>query len=191
MNTISQPAAKLSEQQQELLARLSASRDRILAVFAGVPDELSRTRPSENAWSVLDCAEHVAVAERGMFTALEKRRPTDASPDTSKDALILAFALNRTQRLAAPERAHPTGKFSALGDAINDFRLARERTMTYLQNTNEDLRKSTAVHPFGTFDCYQFVLIMALHAERHALQIEEIKNSPAYQAALNRRPIHS
>lgn len=191
MNAISQPLTAVPEQKQELLARLSASRDRILAVLQDVPDELSQVRPAETSWCVLECAEHVATAERGMFSALEKRQATEATPDTSKDALIQAFALNRTQKLPAPERAHPRGKFSMLAEAINDFRFARERTMSYLQLTNEDLRKSTAVHPFGTFDGYQFVLIMALHAERHALQIEEIKNSPAYQDMLGKRTTHS
>jgi len=63
--------------------------------------------------------------------------------------------------------------------------------MSYLQFTNEDLRKSTAVYPFGTFDSYQLVLIMALHVDRHALQIAEIKSSPAYKDMLGKRTTHS
>jgi hypothetical protein len=39
------------------------------------------------------------------------------------------------------------------------------------------------VHLLGTFDAYQYLLIMAAHAERHALQIEEIKHCPAYREA--------
>jgi hypothetical protein len=183
MNAISQPAPN-SLEGNELIASLVTSRDRILAVVQDVPDELSRIRPAEKAWSILECAEHVATAERGMFSALEKRQATQAAGRRDEDASIQAFALNRTQKLTAPERAHPKGKFSTLAEAISDFLVARERTMTYLQNLDEDLRRSTAIHPFGTFDSHQFVLIMALHAERHALQIEEIKNSTAYQAAL-------
>ena len=187
MNAVPQSATNLSDEKQDLLARLTASRDRLLAVLADVPEELSRIRPAENAWSVLDCAEHIAIAERGMFSALEKRQLSDAAPDTSRDALIQAFALNRQQKLPAPERAHPKGKFPTLAEAVNDFRCARERTIGYLQGLNENLRKSIALHPFGSFDSYQFILIMTLHPERHALQIEEIKNSPAYQSALGRR----
>ena len=191
MNAIAQPPTTVLEQKQELLSRLSASRDRILALLQDVPDELSRVRPAENSWCVLECAEHIGTAERGMFSALEKRQATEAVPDTSKDDAIQAFALNRTQKLPAPERAHPRGKFATLAEAIGDLRFARERTMSYLQFTNEDLRKSTAVHPFGTFDSYQLVLIMALHVDRHALQIAEIKNSPAYQDMLGKRTTHS
>jgi hypothetical protein len=190
MNASSQPALNLSEQKDELQVRLVSSRDRFLASLAGIPDDLSRICPADDNWSVLECAEHVAVAERGMFSALEKRQATDAAPDKSKDALIQAFALNRTQKLAAPERAHPKGRFSTLADAVDDFRFARERTLAYLQDINEDLRTSTAVHPLGTFDSYQLVLIMALHAERHALQVEEIKNSLAYRNAEEKRANH-
>lgn len=190
MNASSQPALNRSEQKDELQVRLVSSRDRFLAAVTGIPDDLSRVRPEENAWSVLECAEHVAVAERGMFSALEKRKAIDAAPDKSKDALIQAFALNRTEKLPAPERAHPKGRFSTLADAVGDFRFARERTLTYLQGINEDLRTSTAAHPLGTFDSYQLVLIMALHAERHALQVEEIKNSLAFRNAEEKRANH-
>jgi hypothetical protein len=183
MNASSQPALNRSEQKDELQVRLVSSRDRFLAAVRGIPDDLSRICPANDSWSVLQCAEHVAVAERGMFSALEKRQATDAAPDKSKDAAIHAFALDRTRKLSAPERAHPKGRFSTLADAINDFRFARERTLAYLQGINEDLRTSTAVHPLGTFDSYQLLLIMALHAERHAQQVEEIKNSFAYRSA--------
>jgi uncharacterized damage-inducible protein DinB len=191
MNASSQPTLNRSEQKDELEMRLLSSRDRFLAAVAGIPDDLSRICPADDNWSVLECAEHVAVAERGMFSALEKRQATDAAPDKSKDALIQAFALNRTQKLPAPERAHPKGRFSSLGEALDDFRFARERTLAYLQDINEDLRTSIAVHPSGTFDSYQLVLIMALHAERHALQVEEIQNSLAYRnAAEEKRANH-
>ena len=191
MNAIPQAAPEISKQKQELLPYLIQSRVRVLAVLAEVPEELSGIRLTENSWSILECAEHIAAAERGMFTLLERRTPNSAAPDFARDALIKALGTDRSRKVSAPERARPTGRFASLKQAIDDFCGARARTIAFLERTDEDLRKSIAVHPLGTFDAFQFLLIMAAHAERHALQIEEIKNSAAYREARSRRESHS
>jgi hypothetical protein len=183
MNAIPQPEPEVLNQKQELLPCLRRSRARVLEVVADVPEELSRIRPAENSWSILDCAEHIAVAERGMFMALERRTRNDAAPDFTKDALIKAIGTDRTRKVSAPERARPSGRFATLNEAIRGFCAARDRTIAFLGQVNEDLRNSVAIHILGTFDAYQYLLIMAAHAERHALQIEEIRNSAAYCAA--------
>ncbi len=183
MNTFSQSAVNAPDQCASLSGRLRASRDRVLQVLAGVSEQLGRVRPAENSWSILDCAEHIALAERAMFSSLERRAPAENPADPAQDAEIESILLDRSRKRSAPERVRPAEKFPALSAAIDDFCSARERTLDFVQHTNEDLRKSTARHPFGVFDCHQFVLIMALHAERHARQIEEIKYSDAYRAA--------
>jgi hypothetical protein len=171
---------------QELLERLLQGRDRYLEVVTAIPEALCRIRPAEGAWSVLECAEHVALAEKGMFGALEKRRPTVAAADFTKDALINAMLLDRTRKATAPERSRPTGNFATLAEAIEQFKSARERTIAFVEQIREDLRICTVMHPLGVFDGCQLLLIMALHPERHAIQIEAIRNSPAYRAGLKK-----
>jgi DinB family protein len=183
MNAIPQPAPEILNQKQELLPCLTRSRERVLEVLADVPEELSRIRLAVDSWSILECAEHIAVAERGMFMALERRTPTSAAPDVTKDELIKAVGTDRSRKFSAPERARPSGRFANVRDAVAGFCSARDRTIAFLEQTEEDLRKSVAVHLLGTFDAYQYLLIMAAHAERHALQIEEIKHCPAYREA--------
>lgn len=187
MNAMPQPAPEIASQKQELLACLTHSRARVLEVLAGVPEELGGIRLTENSWSILECAEHIAIAERGMFMALERRTPNSAAPDLTRDALIKALGTDRSRKVSAPERARPANRFASLKEAIDNFCSARERTMAFLEQTEENLRQSVAVHPLGTFDSFQFLLIMAAHAERHALQIEEIKNSTAYCEARSER----
>jgi hypothetical protein len=181
MNAMPQP--DVPSEKEELLSCLARSRARVLEVLADVPEELSRLRLAENSWSILECAEHIALAERGLFAALERRTPNSHAPDFAKDALIRAVGTDRTRKFSAPERARPTGKFANLSDAVTAFCTARDRTIAFLDQTDEDLRKFVSLHILGTFDVYQYLLIMAAHAERHALQIEEIKNSAAYRAA--------
>jgi DinB superfamily len=191
MNTIPQPAAEISSQKQELLSCLTRSRARVLEVLGDVSEDLSGVRLAESSWSILECTEHVAVAERGMFMALERRTLNSAAPDLTKDALIKAVGTDRSRKFSAPERARPSGRFATVKDAVAEFCSARDRTIAFLEQTDEDLRKSVAVHLLGTFDAYQYLLIMAAHSERHALQIEEIKHCPAYREAQHKQARYS
>jgi hypothetical protein len=52
--------------------------------------------------------------------------------------------------------------------------------MEHVRNYSGDFRKLSAESSFGELDGYQLILLIALHPERHTLQIDEIKNSPAY-----------
>jgi hypothetical protein len=175
----------LDEQNRALLAELCSSRDRFLALLESVPERLRHVRPADGAWSIMDCAEHVCLAEELMSESLRKRRSTNAEPDFGKDGVIHKVALDRSRKIVAPERAKPTGRYKSLAEVAEALRSARERNIALIESLGEDLRRSTCLHPMGVFDTYQFVQIMALHPERHAAQIEEIKNSAAYLAAAN------
>ncbi len=165
----------IKQQNQELLAKLREGREVYLRIVRGIPEEASRLRNSEDSWSILECAEHVALAERGMMFALQHRRPTDAAPDFARDQMVEQIISDRTRKATAPEPSRPTGRFANLAVAIREFEAARAETLAFIQNNNEDLRKCTVKHPFGIFDAYQVLMIMALHPQRHALQIEEIR----------------
>jgi DinB superfamily len=168
---------KIVTDKEYLLECLRLGRERYVQAVADVPEEFCRIRPAEAAWSVLECAEHVAVAEELMLAALAKRRPTDTPPDLARDARIDAVALDRTRETIAPEPAWPKAKFATLAEPVTQFESARGLTLAFLEQCGEDLRKCTAVHPMGVFDGCQLLRIMAPHPERHALQIEEIKKA--------------
>jgi hypothetical protein len=184
VNAIAQSGSdQRSQKKDQLIARLKASRDRYLAVLADVGEDSCRACPSENAWSALECCEHVSGAERGMFQMLLERTPTENEPDYEVDLKILRMADEGTAKAEAPERSRPKGRFSTLEEARQAFLSGRERTIAWVETNEDDLRKFTVAHPMGTFDAYQLLLIMAMHAERHARQIERIKHSSAYMAA--------
>jgi uncharacterized damage-inducible protein DinB len=173
-------------EKEALLSRLKVSRERYLSALSGVSELHSRVCPGEGSWSVLECAEHVSGAERGMFQLVLDRKPCDSEPDRQKDAVILRMADEETTKAEAPERSRPKGRFATLEEARQAFLAGRERTIAFVEQNDENLRRFTVAHPMGTFDGYQVLLIMAMHAERHARQIERIKRSPAYQAAAQR-----
>jgi hypothetical protein len=177
-------SAAKPEQIGLLCDQLKRSCDRFLSVLTDVPEALHDMRESDGGWSILDCAEHVCLAEELMSVFLQKRRQTDAAPDFERDAVIRKVALDRSRKISAPPQARPAGRYHSLREAADAFRTFRERNIAFIESLGEDLRGSTCLHPLGIFDSYQFIEIMALHPERHASQIEQIKNSAAFRAAL-------
>jgi hypothetical protein len=154
---------------------------------ASVPDELAAIYPDANCWSILQIAEHLGMTERGMFSRVAVAEAKTTEPDYTMDEKISHIGRDRSGKRNAPERVHPTGKFSSIKDALANFRQARQDTIDFVQTNTEDLRKKKVIHPLSEMDGHQLFLLMSSHAERHAAQVEEIKLSPAYQAAQQRR----
>jgi DinB superfamily len=74
----------------------------------------------------------------------------------------------------APERIVPTGRI-AHDQLLAEFAAARKRTSEFLATTNAPLRQYAFPHPrFGQVDCYQWILLVAGHGDRHRQQIEEV-----------------
>jgi uncharacterized damage-inducible protein DinB len=187
MNAIAQTNPdRRAVEKKELIDWLRLSRERYLSALEQVSEEHAHISPDEGAWSVLECAEHVSGAERGMLQLVLDRQPSDSELYREKDAGILRMADEGAGKAEAPEKSRPRGRFTTLEEARNAFLAGRERTIAFVEENTENLRRFTIAHPMGTFDAYQVLLIMALHAERHARQIERIKSSPAYMAATHK-----
>ncbi len=149
-----------------------------------VPDCACGAKLNEDGWSILQIAEHVAAAEHGMYRGLELAVPKTTPADYEKDQRIRAAAPNRAKKLQAPESALPKGRWLTVAECLDAFQKSRARTMEMVRNA-EELRNKMFKHPLlGELDGYQAVLVIAAHPQRHAEQIEEIKESAAYAAAL-------
>lgn len=139
---------------------------------------------NDNGWSILQIAEHVATAEHGMYRGLELAIPKTTPPDHNKDQVIRTAAPNRGNKLEAPAQSLPKGRWLTLAECLDAFQKSRARTLEMVR-TADDLRNKMFKHPLlGELDGYQAVLVIAAHPQRHAEQIEEIKASAAYAAAL-------
>ena len=166
---------------------LRKSRDTYLRTVKEIPENAAFARVSENSWSILEIAEHVAVAEHGMFRAIELGTEKTTPPNYGADAEILKRGLNRDNRLQAPERSHPKGRWKSLAEAVDAFEKSRAHALEFVESGGKDLRKIESVHPLmGSLDGHQLMLIMAAHAERHSAQIEDIKRLQAYKNAVGK-----
>jgi hypothetical protein len=73
-----------------------------------------------------------------------------------------------------------------LDAARKKFEDVRGASIRFAEENTEDLRATEVMHPHplvGVVSSYEMLIIIARHADRHALQIEEIKNSPVFLAA--------
>ena len=164
---------------QDLLTILDEGRDAFISALSNVTDDVARRNPGPGRWSVLECAEHVAVAEEYMLMQLQSATPAEPVINAAREYAIKKRAGVRTTRVEAPDAAKPIGRFSSITEAIEHFLVWRDRTIQLVQAA-EDLRAIATTHPvIGPVNGYEMLLMMAMHPRRHALQIAEIRNAPA------------
>lgn len=164
---------------EKLLALLRESRKRFLGSFAGVADEQCRQCPGEGRWSILDTVEHLTVAETFMLNLVKDTRRPKAGTTPNREEFFLHALTNRSRNLESPEGGRPRGRFANLDEAAKQFESARDGAMQFVEQCCEDLRATEVTHPHpaaGVVSTYEMLIIMAKHAERHALQIEETKS---------------
>jgi hypothetical protein len=183
MSTIPPTASCTEVDKAKLLEALCRGGDAFVCSVAGVGEASCRLRPRENRWSVIECAEHVAVAEEVMLGLVTGERRARDPEGPKRDDSILRSGTDRSVRFDASDQSQPRGRFTTLAEAVAHFQAMRERTLRLLEQTGEDLRATEVKHPHravGVISTYECLLLMGVHVQRHALQIEEIKNSPEY-----------
>ena len=123
-----------------LVKCLIASEIRYLGAVQGISETAANVKVSEDNWSILQCAEHVATGERQMM-AMWNKLAAAGKGDPAKDAGVPANALNREKKNMSPERSRPNGRYAELSAAIADFRTNRATSIAALQGSSiEDLR---------------------------------------------------
>lgn len=169
-----------------LVALLRESRERFLLSFAGVSDDQSRIHPAAECWSVLDTVEHLTMAEGLMLKLVTATRRPRAADAPNREQAFLRMVADRSQKMQSPEGGRPRGRFAHLAEAAEQFQASRDSVIQFVQQNTEDLRATEVTHPHpaaGTVSTYEMLIIMAKHAERHAKQIDEIRNTLKSMAA--------
>lgn len=162
-----------------LLAQLQETREIFLNSFAGVTEEQSRLKPAPDQWSVLDTVEHLTTAETIQLKLISTQRTPRATDAPNREHAFLQMIPARTHKMEAPESAKPIGRFATLADAAEQFKTTRTGVIQFLEQHTEDLRASEVKHPHpaaGMVSVCEMLVAMAMHAKRHAAQIEEIRN---------------
>jgi len=157
---------------------LIQTRDALADVVSGLSDAEWNFKPAPDRWSIAEILEHVVLVERGLQQRIEEIRNAGAEapghPAQPIDRFIVEEIPRRKNRLHAPERVQPTGRWTA-SQALTEFFHARRRTLELLASA-PSLSGRTLPHPiFGPWDGYQWILATAAHSARHTEQMREVK----------------
>jgi len=113
---------------------------------------------------------------------LEATGPTGAvamwTTPTATDEQMLWYGIDRTNRQKTGEARVPHGQFPSTQASLASFRKLRATMLALAKTSPEDFRG----RPFmgGGQDVYQWFLMISTHAQRHILQIREIKADPKF-----------
>lgn len=184
MNAMPNPANNTDR--DFLISLLRESREQFLGSFAGVSEEQSRVHPAPDCWSVLDTIEHLASAETLMLKLITTQRKPRTADAANREQVFLQVVADRSRKMQAPESGRPRGRFASLAEAAAQFKTTRDGVIQFVEQHPEDLRASEVTHPHpaaGNVSTHEMVIIIAKHAERHAKQIHEIRNTLKGMAA--------
>jgi hypothetical protein len=148
------------------------------------PNQLN-WKPADSVWSVAECVEHIALAEKNIFDMAMGSLKGDADPSKKKqrkfdDEGIKKMITDRSFKVKTREGFIPTGQFGNTEKTLAVFNERREALIKYMKDTKDDLRSHFAEMPFGLLDTYQVLIFLSGHTLRHTLQIIELKSLPGF-----------
>lgn len=150
---------------------------------SGLSEAQMHFKPSEEAWSISQCLEHIIITENMIFEMIKETMEKPENPERREeikfsDNEIMAMVTDRSEKYKAPEMLIAEGKYNDPETAVKDLEKQRSEIISFIKDTPiEDLRNRVTDSPAGAGDTYQSLLFLAGHTARHTLQIEEIKAS--------------
>jgi DinB family protein len=165
---------------QRLLAHLDMTENWLVSELDGLTTDQLNFHMSPESWNILEVVEHLAIAEPQYWEQAKEsmRQPPSGKRPEASDAGILWYGIDRTNRSKTGEARVPKGKWKNVGESLAEFRKLRRTIRDYAASTREDPRSRMLLE--GNMDVYQWLLMISSHAQRHILQIREIKSHSGY-----------
>jgi len=168
----------------ELIDLLNKSEKEFLDAVDSVSDAQWTFKAGPDRWSIGEVAEHLVLAEAGLFTTATKSVAAPADDNwtatVGKTEMLKRALPNRTTKVDAPQEIRPRGDLTR-AQVMARFKEQRARTLAFAQETEAPLKAHTAPNPFfGAINAHQLLLYIPLHNLRHDQQIAEVKAAPGY-----------
>lgn len=178
------------QERQFVLDQLDTSEERLLDLVEGLTPAQWSFRESAERWSIAENIEHLIAFENFILETIRKVLSQPAEDDkraiaAGKEQLVLGLAKSRaTAKLIAREVLRPTRRWQEISVMLAEWKRTRARVRAFALETQADLRGHYFPHiALGDLDCYQWLVVLGQHRERHRLQMEEVKADPAYPMA--------
>ncbi|MGH9740354.1 MAG: DinB family protein [Candidatus Acidiferrales bacterium] len=177
-----------SADHERAVSYLSQTRDNVLRATSGLSPAQLQFKPAPGRWSVAECLEHIVAVEHrvldGIANALQQ--PADSAKRSAfdgRDDELLQVVTDRSNPRQASEAIHPSNRWPH-HQLIPEFQATRKRSIDLAANTGFRLRQHFFAHrAFGELDCYQWMLLVAGHGDRHRAQIDEVLAAPNFPRA--------
>jgi hypothetical protein len=164
---------------EHLLVHFQMTTQMVAEQVRGLSAAQMEYKASPDRWSIREVVSHLAVAEPDYWRDLQKA--LKAAPDMkdkkaqATDADIMWYGIDRVVHQKTGGGHEKVDTYKDLGEALGKFQALRSTMIEYINSTSDDMR----AHSFGdqeVIDCWQWMLEISTHAERHIQQIREIKN---------------
>jgi uncharacterized damage-inducible protein DinB len=165
------------------MSNLHATRRMLLDAVSGLTPAQWSFKPGPDRWSIREILEHLVRSEDSMFHwSQETLKSPAVAPhgDRAQDERCLARMADRSQKAQAPAPDRPTGGWSSPAELIQEFNQRRDRTIRYVETTQDALRSHRTGPGENSYDAYQILLLISGHTQRHVAQIDEVKADPHY-----------
>ncbi|MEJ0104986.1 MAG: DinB family protein [Bacteroidota bacterium] len=152
----------------------------------GLSDAQLKYKAAPDRWSIEECVIHIATTEGALWATVDGTLKQPANPEKRSeikvtDDKVVPMLEDRSHKVKTAEMLEPKNSpYKTLDEALTAFKTNREKLIEYVKTTDDDLRNHVATLPFGSFDCYQMILFMAAHSNRHTQQIDEVKADAGY-----------
>ncbi len=176
-------APMATEDREHLLVHFEMTTQMLAEQVRGLSPAQLEYKASPDRWSIREVVSHLAVAEPDYWRDIQKS--LKAAPDmkdkksAATDADILWYGIDRVVHTKTGGGHEKVDTYKDLGEALGKFQALRATMIEYIKTTNDDMR----AHSYGdreVIDCWQWMLEISTHAERHIQQIREIKNDPKF-----------
>jgi hypothetical protein len=169
---------------EHLLVHFEMTTQMVAEQVRGLSSAQLEYKASPDRWSIREVVSHLAVAEPDYWREIQKALKAAPDMNTKKsqatDADIMWYGIDRVVHTKTGGGHEKVDTYKDLGEALGKFQALRATMIEYIKTTNDDLR----AHSFGDYgeviDCWQWMLEISTHSERHINQIREIRNDPNF-----------
>ena len=190
-----EPGKTLSPEERKFAVDyMEQTRKGLLMDIKGLSEQQLNFKPSPQKWSIAQCVEHIAIAEIALMKILQESLDQPADPSkraeiTASDTTVLRVVTDRSHKSTAKEFLQPDDKFADYNAALQGFIDRRNKNISYIISTQDDLRNHFCSHAImGRIDGFQYLLLISAHCKRHTLQIEEVMADPNFPGPKKRSP---
>jgi len=172
----------ISKKERNNAAKLLKDTEKgVIKEVKGLSEAQLKFKPGPDRWSVEECVKHIAMSEQVLWQMLEGSLKEPAAPAKRSEIKVTDEELvqrieDRSKKVKTNEKLQPENTpYKSMEEALDAFKTDREKLITYVKSTEEDLRNHFATLPFGPIDTYQMILFIGAHSNRHTQQIKEVK----------------